>query len=444
MSSPHTYQADPAGETEAAWPSEIWASRISRIIWLACVAAGLALSVYVASKARYSGEDSWLPMNHALKFLHSSSAELVYQKLFFLDHVKFQYPPNALLILDLFNRMGITTNLQLNYINAGLLIATGLVFSVFSAEMLGHIQYRGLSIPIGPIAFLVTLRFYPNYLAFQIGQMQVLLGLLFLLACWALLRSRQVLSGCLIAVVILVKPQLFLLGLLALWQKKWRFVAGFTAILAVTVMLSIGLYGFRNHVDYLNVLAFLSRHGEYQHLNQSVDGILIRWLYHGPSLDRDTHGLIPQSMFPPYIAGAYFATILTSAVMILIPFVIRARGADQFSSLLAFCTASLLFTMASPIAWVHHYNIMLPAYVVALKAIFDRRKGTQAHIYKALLAASFLLTGYPLVPAGDPTVPSQNLLQSHVFIGVLILVGILLREIHASTLSHRTVATSST
>lgn len=429
---PTTPTIEASVENEPTWLNEVWSGRISTIIWLACMAAGVALSVVVIAKAKFSGEDSWLPMNHALNFLRGSSTELVYQKLFFTDHIKFQYPPNALLVLDFFNWLGMTTKLQLNYLNAGLLIATGLIFSAFSVDVLGSIRYRGLRVPIGLIAFLAAVRFYPSYLAFHIGQMQVLLGLLFLVACWALLHNRAALSGCLIAVVVMVKPQLFLLGLLALWQKHWRFVSGLSVISAVTLSLSIGLYGLANHLDYINVLTFLSKHGEYQHLNQSVDGILIRWLYHGPSLDRDPQGLIPQSMFPPYIPSAYFMTLLTSAVMIVFPFVTRARRTDRISGLLEFCTASILFTMASPIAWVHHYNILLPAYVLALKEILNRSNGSKKVFLKALLAASFVLTAYPLAPANDPTVTSQNLLQSHVFIGVLILVGILVNEIYAS------------
>jgi Glycosyltransferase family 87 len=433
-------------------PDDVSASRVksapearanwgSIAIWGACAAGCLALCAYVISKAKYSGEDSWFPMSRALDFLHGSSSDLVYQKLFFSEHVKFQYPPTGLLALDLLRWLGIGTSAGFNAINAGLLIVTGLVFSAFSVQILGQIRFFSLRVPVGPIAFLAAIRFYPSNLAFQIGQMQILLGLLFLLACWASWHDRRALAGCLIALAATVKPQFFPLGLLALWRKNWSFVAGLAAVTAASLVLSISLYGWRTHLDYLDVLGFLSKHGEYQHLNQSVDGILVRWLYQGPSLDRDPSGLIPQSAFPPYIAGVYIPTILSSVLMLVIPFLVRAKANDRTSRLLEFCGASILFTMASPIAWVHHYNILLPIYVVALKAVFDRWQGIRAATVLTLLAASFVLTGYPLVPAGDPTMPSLNLLQSHVFFGALVLVGVLLVEMRAplasSDLDHK-------
>jgi hypothetical protein len=412
----------------------VWVNRLSIAIWVISTAACVALGVYVTTKAKNSGEDSWLPMSRALDFLHGPSSGLVYQTLFFSNHIKFQYPPTGLLILDLLRWMGITTNPEFNAINAGLLILTGLVFSAFSVQILGQVRYFGVRIPVGPIAFLTAIRFYPSNLAFQIGQMQVLLGLLFLLSCWALLRDRNVLAGCLIALTGTVKPQFLPLGLLALWRKNWSFVVGLAAVTAVSLVLSISLYGWRTHLDYLSVLGFLSKHGEYQHLNQSIDGILIRWLYQGPSLDRDPQGLIPQSMFPPYIAAAYITTIASSLLMLVIPFFVRAKGADRISRLLEFCAASVLFTMASPIAWVHHYNTLLPAYVVALRAVFDRWQGSRAWVALTLLAISLVLTGYPFVPANDPTTASLNLIQSHVFFGALALVGVLLAEMYAPVL----------
>jgi hypothetical protein len=406
-----------------------WIRWLSTAVAISCVAACIALGVYVISRAKYSGEDSWFPMGRALDFLHESSSALVYQKLFFSQHIKFQYPPTGLLFLDLLRRVGIGTSPEFNMINAVLLIMTGLVFGVFVAQLFGKVRLYGVRVPVGPIAFIVALRFYPSNLAFQIGQMQVLLGLLFALACWASFHDRRLLAGSLIALAVTVKPQFLPLGLLAFWRRDWRFVFGLAAVTSLAVVLSVSLYGYHNHVDYLSVLQFLSRHGEYQHLNQSVDGILVRWLYDGPPLDRDPNGFIPQSAFPPYIAAVYIPTLLSSLAMLALPFFVRIKMVDRVSLLLEFCTASVLFTMASPIAWAHHYNILLPVYAVGLKAALDRWKGWRLWIALALLAASFILTGYyPIVPASDPTDASRNLAESHVLFGALALVALLLLE----------------
>jgi alpha-1,2-mannosyltransferase len=410
--------------------TDVRLDRLSRIIWLLLVLICIAFCIYLVTRAKYAGEDSWHPMREALNFLRAPQAlGPVYQKLFFTDHIKFQYPPTALLSFDLLSAVGITTSNALNLINAGLLIATGLAFAMFSTQVLGPMTWFGVGLPIGPVAFLLAIRFYPNNLAFQIGQMQILLGLLYLLACWAFLNQRLAWAGALIGMAATVKPQFAPLALLALWRRQWTFFAALAAVGAAAFLLSVALYGWRTHLDYLTVLDFLSKHGEYQHLNQSINGLLVRWLYLGPSLDRDPQGLIPQSAFPPFIQAVYVATLVSTLIMLVIPFVVQSKSDDRMSRLLAFCGASALFTMASPIAWVHHYNILLPVYVVALRAAFDRWEGARAHIALSLLALSLVAVGYPLVPANAPTVPSMNIVQSHVLMGAFLLIGVLLVEL---------------
>jgi alpha-1,2-mannosyltransferase len=259
--------------------------------------------------------------------------------------------------------------------------------------------------------------------------MQIVLGLLFLLACFALLNDRPAWAGGLIGLAASVKPQFAPLGLQALWRKNWGFFAGLFSVALVLLALSVSLYGWRTHLEYLTVLEFLSKHGEYDHLNQSINGVLVRWLYEGPPLGRDPNGMIPQSVFPPFIGPVYVSTLLSSVVMLVIPFLVRSRASDPVSKLLEFCNASVLFTMASPIAWVHHYNILLPLYVIALKAALDRWEGTGRWIVLVLLAVSFLATGYPWAAASEATSASRNLLQSHVLIGAFLLIGIVFVEL---------------
>ena len=124
--------------------------------------------------------------------------------------------------------------------------------------------------------------------------------------------------------------------------------------------------------------------------------------------------------------------------MLAVPFLVKNVSDERISRLLAFCGASVIFTMASPIAWVHHYNILLPAYVVALKAGLDRWRGKTVWWWVlALLVASFVLVGYPLIPASDPTLPSIDLLQSHVLIGGFLLLIVLFIELRTPLKENR-------
>jgi hypothetical protein len=84
--------------------------------------------------------------------------------------------------------------------------------------------------------------------------------------------------------------------------------------------------------------------------------------------------------------------------------------------------------MASPIAWVHHFNVLLPGYAVAIKAALDRWQGGRRYFSLCLIGLSAVLVGYPVVPASAVTDPARNLLQSHVLFGACILVVVFLQE----------------
>ena len=80
------------------------------------------------------------------------------------------------------------------------------------------------------------------------------------------------------------------LGVFALWRRQWKVFTGIFTVGVISLAVSVAFFGLRVHLEYLSVLKFLSEHGEYQHLNQSINGFLVRWLYLGPSLDRDPSG----------------------------------------------------------------------------------------------------------------------------------------------------------
>ena len=403
----------------------VWISRL--LLWLT-IAAGAALSVRAILRSKSSGADSWSPMTQALDFVHRFPDQRLYETLFFSRHVKFQYPLSSLLTLDFGRLLGVSQIWQYNLINAFVLILTGILFALFVRKLFGEISYRGIRLPVAAAAYIVALRFYPDNLAFEIGQMQLALGLLFLAACYAKLSNRPVLAGSLIGLAGMTKPQFLPLAVLAIFRRDWRFSAGLLAVAVLLTVLSVLLYGWYNHLDYLRVLSFLSQRGEYQHLNQSIGGLLDRWLYHGPSLDRDPLGAIPQSAFPPYIPAVYFTVLATSIVFLVLPFAVKVRGGDPTSELIGFCMAATLFTMASPIAWVHHFNVLLPGYAVAVKAALDRWQGGRLYFSLFLVGISAVLVGYPIVPASAVTDPARNLLQSHVLFGACILVVVFLQE----------------
>jgi len=175
--------------------NRVWISRL--LLWL-IVAAGAALSVRAILKSKFSGADSWSPMTQALDFVHHFPDQRLYETLFFSRHVKFQYPLSSLLTLDFGRLLGVSQIWQYNLANAFVLILTGILFALFVRKLFGEISYRGVRLPVAAAAYIVALRFYPDNLAFEIGQMQLALGLLFLAACYAKMSNRPGLAGGLI------------------------------------------------------------------------------------------------------------------------------------------------------------------------------------------------------------------------------------------------------
>jgi alpha-1,2-mannosyltransferase len=430
-------------EAVSRWQTQLGAlrsgatpERLTAAAWLAAVAVCIVAAARSIMAFRHAGADSWFAMERALDYLHGhlGAQSQVYQALLFTQHIKFQYPPTGLLLLDALRLGGIDQYSEFNFINALLLILTSVAFAVLAVRILGELSWRGMVIPLAPLAFLLALKFYPDRFAYALGQMQVLLSLLFVLACLAVLSGRQALAGVLIAAAATVKPQFLVFGAVALWRRDWRFLAAFALTTAIAVILSGVAYGWQTLSSYYHdVLPYLSQHGECYHTNQSVNGVLNRWAG-PPCIDMDPQAVrgspVVSSWFPPYNRSVYLATLLSSLALLLLPFVLRPTS-DRVGMLLSFCLCGTLFTLASPIAWVHHYDILLPAYLVAAKIAIDDGRNWPSRVQLMLLGLSLLLAGMQLADPFAPTDPTRNLIQSHVFLGVCLLVVVLVLQMLA-------------
>jgi hypothetical protein len=89
------------------------------------------------------------------------------------------------------------------------------------------------------------------------------------------------------------------------------------------------------------------------------------------------------------------------------------------------CLSIVFFTMASPIAWIHHYGVLLPAYPVAARSVLHTRSAPWLRL--ALLCLSFVLTGMRW-PAFGNTTGWWSLLEFPVFTGALLLGVVLIRQ----------------
>lgn len=332
-----------------------------------------------------AGYDSWSGMRYAFDWLRNTDVGLLYQEIFFNRHIKFQYPPSSLLPLLVFEKLGIDPNMSpLNPINAVIHLIGAGAAGVSAVVMVKRfraplaVNHTLIALLFGVVVFVT---FYPTMRAYELGQIQVWINSAFCLAgiCWIV--DRKLLAGVLVGGICLLKPQFSLFLIWALVRREWGFMAGGAAIAVPGLALSVAAFGFANHWDYLSVLQYMSQRGEAFITNQSVNGLLNRFLGNGDArvFDFDT--------FPPYNVVVHVGTLLTS--LALLAFVLFYRPKNGFFD---FLMAGLAFTIASPIAWEHHYGI-LPIYFIALFfAIVSRPPGIGRTALLAVLAAALTMT----------------------------------------------------
>lgn len=446
--------------------SEVPRPMISRavrpLIWLAC---GLAL-LGALSGARSlwailaklgwifpNENDSWHPMSLALQHFADGHGDALYRSLFFEGHVKFQYPPSSLLPMDLLDRLGLTSLLWLNVINAAVFVLNAVAVAALAYVLFAN-AHAGKPEPdrsasesnrarlVAALAFLACWLFYPLTYAFRIGQIQLWIDLAFSLACLFWLLDRKAAAGAAIGFAVAIKPQFGLLLVWALLWREWGFVRGFLMMSLPLAALSLWRYGWSNHFEYFDVLSFISRHGESYYANNSINGLMHRLLQNGPNLEWRA------GEFAPYNPYVFATTSIAAVVFMLTPMLLAWLGRNRRASLADFGVAALCFTMGAPIAWEHHYGIMMPLFLVALKQIADTSEPRFQTGMLAALSLSWFLAAIRL-PARLLTDDSAfnvsksafNIVQSHLFFGGLLLIGVLLVPVWRGAGRHVRTAT---
>jgi hypothetical protein len=356
--------------------------------------------------------DSWGPMLEAFDYLtREQRPKTLYAKIFFTRHVKFQYPPTALLPL-----WGMWKTLP-RHVWLGALNAVSLAFLLASIAVSVHLlsaslrrrDAPGLMAPL--LGIWLCLAFYPLVKAYSLGQIQAWVNGLFALAlaCWISERRRA--AGVLVGLMCLIKPHY---GLFALWgilRRRWDFVLALSAVGALGLAASLALFGPENHRDYLDVVSFLSRRGEGYFPNQSLNGLLNRLLHNGNNL----HWM--GASFAPYHPWVFWATTLTSLLLMLAA--LAAPGVQRGGDGVDFGLLALTVTVASPIAWEHHYGILPPLYAAALGWFAEAPVLGRATL--PCLGLCYGLTSNYLGITNRLADTGWNVLQSYLYFGALLL-----------------------
>lgn len=437
-----------AGEAAAPWQGS---ARLYRGLALFLLFNGLLLNglLWLVSPADYkentlnhtwdvlrgeSADDSWGPMQFAVDQLATAPDAPLYTTLFFNRGVRFQYPPTALFTLTGMKRVA-PTHVRTTEAYSGPeptvnAVIGWLCLAALALCVAALFEWRGRALH-GPgftagrpwrllLALGFTITFYPLAKAYSLGQIQLWINAAFALALVAWVAGRPRLAGVLVGAVCLIKPHYGIVLLWAALRREWNFAVAAAAVVAVGFGASIAVYGFHNHVDYLSVLSFLSKHGEAYYPNQSVNGLLNRLM--GVWAPADFIALeMPDGKFPPFNLVVYLGTLATSAV-ILLAALFRRRPPGDRDGALDFCLIVVSCTLASPIAWEHHLGVLLLAFALLLPgALGDRRR-------LAWLTAAYVLASTYVPVANLLAHTPLNVVMSYLLAAALVVLVLLHRE----------------
>src|SRR3990172_609345 len=376
--------------------------------------------------------DSWHPMLRAYQRKIEDPRSDLYA-VFFEDHVKFQYPPAALMVFDLVPAS--MTRLVDGRISEALhhwldwRSRAALALTVLTSAVILEIGVRRLAPdrPARPVwvgariglSVALGLTYFPVLTGYTLGQIQVFLNALIALAVLFYLLGRQVPAGVCIGLCCLVKPQYGLILLWSLLRRQRRFTLGLTGALLVGLAISVVRFGLQDHVRYLEVVRELSRVGEAFWFNQSANGLLNRLLNPG---DPSRFSLTD---FPPYHPVVYTLTVISSVAILVLALWPRKDGHRADGGVIDLMVIVVATTMASPIAWNHHYGAFLPILAAAVPGLILARPLGRATA--PLFALSYVMMANVMIRSDllfrNPWV---GLAGSHVFFGSLIFFGLLL------------------
>lgn len=407
-------------------------ARLVTAFFLILAAANLALSLTLARESplrvqartfitleRVARPGDLIPLHQVLQTLRTGN-ERIYQEQFFKNRLKFIYPPTALVFFHPFRRLS-EDRFRLLFADGinRLFLLLGILCCFVLLRRWTRLGEQPLWLRLalqGAFAVLL-LTFYPFFKAFTLGQAQVWINSLMLLALAAALSGRQGLAGAALAVCALIKPSY---GLLLLWgvvRRRWRFCLVFVLVGAIGLGVSLSLYGWQNHADYLRVFRLIGQRGEGYYPNQSFNGLLNRALFNGSNISWDAH------RYPPRNPAVTWGSTLFAAFMTLLGLWL-ARPRPGSSDWLTLALMLLCVSLAAPIAWEHSYGYTVPLFLFAMLAACGRERPDALRLALAVLA--FLFASHFLHFVNLRFHASRlNFLQSYLFFSECVLLALL-------------------
>ncbi len=340
--------------------------------------------------------------------------DALYETVFFQRGIRFIYPPTSLLLYRAWQAAAwvhIPPQIAMNAMLLLALLGSMAVAGEFLLRSLPEKTRNDSTLAdrrkLRVLVALLVLLFLPIIDAYNLGQVQTLLNFMLMAAALLWLRGSRVPPAILIGLTCWLKPQMILFVLWGLLRKQWRFTASLVLTFLAGVMLSVGMFGWHNSVEYLQVLRYLGQRGDSMFWNQSLNGLLHRLMHVGSPVT-SFYG------YPPFNRTIYVATLVSSIILIFLALAVPMLRRETATTA-DFLIYAMACTMASPIVWQHHYGVFLMVFLLWIPTALQSPRSL------AFLVASYLLMTDTWAPLTPLLFTRWSLLISHVYFGGLAL-----------------------
>jgi hypothetical protein len=222
------------------------------IVWIICIICFIILFFETINHRLYLND--FKVYYEATKAL--LAGEQVYGIPFGLDTGMFKYSPFVLFLFIPFAILPFTLSGILYF----LLIVAALVFSFLISRSILITYFFHRPQKYETLLTILALVFISNHLyrELHLGNTNIILIFLILISLKLILKEKDFYGGILFGIALLLKPYLLLLGIVLLFHKKWRFIAGTTTMIFLQGIIMIVVLGFTKslslHTEWISTM----------------------------------------------------------------------------------------------------------------------------------------------------------------------------------------------
>ncbi len=238
-------------------------------------------------------------------------------------------------------------------VNCGLI---GLTISVQCALLRG----AGSRLLLPAAVVVGNLFCFPLFYALKLGQTTLFIYCGLCVLYWLHEKQRDLAAGIVLGVVVSLKPYLLLLLAYFAARKKKRLVTAGVVTVVCIVVLSLLIFGFQVHQDYIIALQSLSGASTAGWSNQSLEAFWLRLSNHGSIIDFTLCEIPAWGLLFKYgLVGALAIVLYRRIIEPKAVSGLRTPG-------LAFSVAVLICLLVPSFAWQHYFVCaLLPLLLIA-------------------------------------------------------------------------------